>query len=438
MAPQPVPPSSDQPFSRRDFLKHSAALSAGLTAGSTLAFAQAPAIQHDRHKPEMIRVGVVGCGGRGTGAALDCVRAAPNIELIALGDLFADRLKSSRQRLEEHAADACRVTDDHCFVGFEAYRQVLTAPIDLVILATPPGFRPAHLTAAVAAGKHVFTEKPVAVDPVGIRKVFAAADAAKQKHLAIVAGTQRRHDPSYITTMKRVQDGAIGDLVGGQCYWNQGGLWAVERTPDMSEMEWQCRNWLYFTWLSGDHIVEQHIHNIDILNWAFGGPPVKALGMGGRQARTDDRYGNVYDHFAVEYEYANGARVLSTCRQIEGTSGRIGERLVGTQGTANPAGRIDGPNAFQFEHTGDPVNPYVQEHRDLIKSIRANEPLNELRQVAESNLTAIMGRMSAYTGRELSYDWVLNRSQLDLSPQHYAFGDHAVDPVAVPGQTELV
>ncbi len=427
-------------LSRRDFMRTSAVASAALLAGGCATLGQrqaAPGILHGRHKPQKIRVGLVGCGGRGTGAAWNCVEAAPNVEIHAMGDLFADRLQQSRDQLCE-LGDAYQVTNERSFIGFDAYQAVIDCDIDLVILATPPHFRPQHLDAAIAAGRHVFMEKPVAVDPVGARWVIESARMARTQGLAIVAGTQRRHEPAYLETMKRIHDGAIGEVVAAQCYWNQGGLWVHEPRPAWTDMEWQCRNWLYFTWLSGDHIVEQHVHNVDVVNWAMGGPPVKALGMGGRQARTEPKYGNIYDHFSIEYEYANGARVLSMCRQTPGASTRVSERLVGTKGTANPNGEIHGRCPYKYVPPDPPVNPYVQEHKDLIESIRRGQPLNEGVRIAESTLTAIMGRMSAYTGRELSWKWVMNSSKLDLSPERYEFGDLAVAPVAVPGQTPLV
>jgi predicted dehydrogenase len=427
-------------LSRRDFLKTSAAVSAAaLVGGCATMERRAPGILHPGYKPEKLRVGLVGCGGRGTGAAFDCVHSSPNIEVVALGDLFQDRLDGSRKRLKE-LGEAYQVTDEHCFAGFDAYQGVLASDIDLVVLGTPPHFRPEHLKAAVEAGKHVFMEKPVAVDPVGIRSVIASSKLAAEKGLGIVAGTQRRHEPCYLETMKRVLDGAIGEIVGGQCYWNQGALWVHERKPEYSDMEWQCRNWLYFCWLSGDHIVEQHVHNIDVVNWAMGGPPVKALGMGGREVRTAEKYGNIFDHFAVEYEYANSARVLSMCRQIHGSSTRVSERLVGTKGTASPGGEIHGRRKqWKYEAPeGSEQNPYVLEHRDLVASIRSGKPLNEGQRIAESTLTAIMGRMSAYTGRELSWKWVMNASELDLRPPAYEFGDLPVAPVPVPGETKLI
>ena len=402
---------------------------------------QAPFFPPLKGEQPPLRVGLIGCGGRGTGAAINCVDSSPNVTIVAMGDLFEDRLNGSRQHLEKERADRCGITNERCFVGFDAFKNVLACDIDLVILATPPHFRPEHLEAAVGAGKHVFMEKPVAVDPVGARRVIAASEAAQQKKLAVVCGTQRRHDPVYVETMRRiVEEGAIGDVVGAQCYWNQGGLWVHDRKPEYSDMEWQCRNWLYFCWLSGDHIVEQHVHNLDVVNWAMGGPPVRALGMGGRQVRVEPQYGNIFDHFAIEFEYANGARAQSMARQTPGASDRVSEHLVGTKGMANPNGKIEGPNAFKFEYAEgiDAINPYEQEHKDLIASIRHGKPLNEGRRIAESTLTAIMGRMSAYTGREISWEWLMNSSQLDLSPPEYMFGDLSYDPVPMPGQTKLV
>jgi predicted dehydrogenase len=418
---------------RRTFLKTTAA---GLGVAPALFGAPARAWAQGR---DTIRVGLVGCGGRGTGAARDLVTGADGIEIVAMGDLMHDRLEQSRARLEEAIAASYQVDDLHAFTGFDAYQRVIESDIDLVILATPPGFRPAHLAAAVAAGKHIFTEKPVAVDPVGVRSVIATAELARQKNLAIVAGTQRRHDPRYIEIMKRVHDGAIGEITGGQVYWNQGGLWNFERRAGMSDTEWQIRNWLYFTWISGDHIVEQHIHNLDVANWALGGPPVRANGVGGRQARQDPSYGHIFDHFAIELEYANGARVLSMCRQQDGTARYVGERFTGTRGTASPSDRnpwIRGTAEWQWQQDGEPVNPYVQEHTDLVASIRAGTPLNEGRQVAESTLTAILAREAAYTGQDITWDEIM-ASNLDLTPGNIAFGPMPFPPVAQPGLTKL-
>jgi len=423
--------------SRRDFIKASAVSLAALTSGGASRIFAAGS--------DKLRVGLIGCGGRGTGAARDCVKSSDNVEIVALGDLFRDRVDKSLNNLKEKLpAEAVKVTEDTCFVGFDAYEKVIASGVDMVILGTPPHFRPAHLKAAIEGGKHVFMEKPVAVDPVGIRSVIASSELAAKKKLAIVAGTQRRHQNHYLEIIKRIRNGAVGEIVSGQCYWNQDALWVNAAKENLrkkkelgwSDMEYQCRNWLFFTWLSGDHIVEQHVHNLDVINWAVGAHPVKCLGMGGRQARTQPQYGNIYDHFAVEYEYPNGARVLSMCRQTEGCSSRVSERVVGTKGSAYTDGSnasIEGPNAYKYE--GKSPSPYVQEHADLIASIRQGKPLNEGRRVAESTLTAIMGRMSAYTGREIKWDWVMNKSKLDLTPSVYNMG---VNPVAIPGRTQLI
>src|SRR5688500_7047764 len=317
-------------FSRRTFVKAGTLAAAGLVLPRTLT------AMSRGTSAEVIRVGLIGCGGRGTGAARDCLKAGgEDVVLVAMGDLFPDRLERARTNLAKVASEdpivakQYKVTPETSFSGFDAYQKVLASDIDLVILATPPGFRPAHLAAAIAAGKHVFMEKPVAVDAAGVRSVIASAEVAKQKGLAIVAGTQRRHDAGYLATIERVHGGAIGDVVAGQVYWNQGGLWHAARKPEWTDTEWQIRNWLYFTWLSGDHIVEQHIHNIDVANWVLGAHPVKAVGVGGRQWRTDPIYGHIYDHFAVDFEYPSGAHIMSMCRQIDGTADHIGERFVG-------------------------------------------------------------------------------------------------------------
>jgi myo-inositol 2-dehydrogenase / D-chiro-inositol 1-dehydrogenase len=391
---------------------------------------------------DAIRVGIVGCGGRGTGAARDCALGAPGIEIVALGDVMPDRLAQCRAQLAEVAAEnpafaACyAVTDERCFTGLDAYEHVLASGIDLVILATPPGFRPLHLAAAVAAGKHVFTEKPVAVDAAGIRSVLATAEQARRAKLAVVAGTQRRHQADYLAAIERIHDGAIGDVMSGQVFWNQGALWSREQDAGWSDTEWQIRNWLYFTWLSGDHIVEQHVHNIDVANWVLQAHPLRATGVGGRQARTAARFGHIYDHFAVDFEYPNGAHVLSMCRQMQGTRGKIGERFTGTKGASDACTRITGANPWVYEKPERPVTGYVQEHTNLIASIRAGRPLNELRQVAESTLTAIMGREAAYTGQEVTWDEMLNADH-DLLPPRLAFGPLEVPAVPMPGQTKL-
>jgi predicted dehydrogenase len=426
-------------FTRRDVIKVAslASLASAFPGG---VFAQGAS--------ERIRVGVIGCGGRGTGAAVDCATASPDVVVAALGDVFPDQLQWSYGQLKQKLApERLTATPETCFSGFDAWKKVLAADVDMVILAAPPFFRPRHLEAAVQAGKHVFTEKPVAVDPAGVRSVIAASEAAAKKGLAIVAGTQRRHQAHYLEIIRRVRGGDIGEIVSGQCYWNMGALWlerAAQNWADRiikkwSDMEWQVRNWLFTGWCSGDHIVEQHVHNLDVMNWAFGAHPVKCTGMGGRAARTDPMFGNIYDHFAVEYEYPNGARVLSMCRQTAGAAENVSERVVGTAGfsyTDSTDGYIKGAKPYENEQASP--NPYVQEHADLVASIKAGKPLNEGRQVAESTLTAIMGRMSAYTGRALSWEWVMNSSKLDLTPPHMELKDLPPLEVPVPGRTPLV
>ncbi len=397
---------------------------------------------------ERIKVGIIGCGGRGTGAAINAIEASPDTVISAMGDVFPDQLEWSKGRLEEKVpADRLVVTPETTFTGLDSFEKVATTDVDYVILAAPPFFRPRQLKAAIDAGKHVFTEKPVAVDPVGVRSVIATSELAAEKGLSIVAGTQRRHQAHYLEIMKRIHGGAIGELVGGQCYWNMGALWVeraamnwANRTVEKwSDMEWQIRNWLFTCWAGGDHIVEQHVHNLDVINWAFDTHPIQATGMGGRAARTEPQYGDIFDHFAIDYEYPNGVRVMSMCRQTAGAAENVSERVVGTKGwtyTDSADGYIKGANAWENPEASP--NPYVQEHADLIASIRAGKPLNEGRQVAESCLTAIMGRMSAYTGRALSWDWVMNASELDLTPPHMEFKELPPLEVPIPGQTELV
>lgn len=430
-------------ISRRGFLKTSAAVTVGMLAGGEKLFAAGS---------DRIRVGLIGCGGRGTGAVIDIAEADPAVQIVALADLFEDKVKKAYLALKtgqhfpearlwprKNIGDSFQVTTDTCFAGFDAYKKVIACDVDIVLLVTPPHFRPIHLKAAIEAGKHVFMEKPVAVDPVGVRSVIESSELAAKKGLAIVAGTQKRHQAQYLDIMKRIHDGAIGEIVAGQCYFNTGGLWVKKREPEWSDMELQCRNWLYYTWLSGDHIVEQHIHNIDVMNWALGSHPVTALGLGGRQARTAPEYGNIYDHFAIEFEYPGGVRVSSTCRQIAGCDSRISERVVGTKGSAyfdRANAVIEGANAYKFE--GESPNPQVQEHKDLIASIRSGKPLNHGRRIADSTLTAVMGRMSAYTGRALKWQWAMEASELDLTPCAYEFSGLPVEPVAVPGRTKLI
>lgn len=442
--------STPRPVTRRDFLKTSAGATASVAAlagGFTPVFAAGS---------DKLRVGLIGCGVRGVGAAMNCVLSSPGVEIVALGDLFPDRVEAARKRLLDDTqekewscsvpwrhAQSVKATRETCFGGFDAYKRVIDAEVDMVILAGPPHFRPAHLRAAVEAGKHVFMEKPVAVDPVGIRAVIAASDLAKQKGVGIVAGTQRRHQNAYTELMKRIRDGAIGEILAGEAYWNGGCVrhygFYHERQAAWSDMELMLRNWYFYTWLSGDHIVEQHVHNLDVINWAIGSPPAEALAVGGRQWRVEPQFGNIYDHFAVRYKYRNGAVVMSMARQIDNTQPLVAESVIGAKGRAS-AGRIDGPAQWKWE--GPNPNPYEQEHADLIRSIRDGKPLNEGRQVAEATLTAIMGRMSAYSGQAVSWDFAMNESKLDLTPPEIRSGGYRLGPAPkipppAPGNAEL-
>lgn len=418
--------------SRRDFLKQAtvaaAGASASLMASGNFAYAGGT---------DKLRIGLVGCGGRGTGAVNNCVQSSEGVELRAMGDLFEDRLERSQRLLKDAIGDSYQV-GDRSFVGFDAYKGVLQTDIDLVLLAAPPGFRPHHLNAAIDAGKHVFAEKPVAVDPAGVQMVRDAADRAEKKGLAIVAGTQRRHHPGYAEVMQRLHDGAIGDIRAGQVFYNASGYRdARERKPGMSDMEWQVRNWYFFNWLSGDHITEQAVHRIDLMNWALENHPVKATGLGGRQARVDPSYGHIFDHFSVEYEFPNGERLTHMSCQIEGATRRVGEHFIGTKGHADTSDRriqIDGTHEWSFDK--DVTNPYVQEHTDLIASIRAGEPLNEGRRVANSVLTAIMGREAAYTGKVVTWEEIDDPS-IDLAPKARKFRGLPFPDVPEPGRTKL-
>jgi len=418
--------STAHPMDRRQFVAGTAAL-AGAAALARLAGAEDEA-------PAPLRIGLVGCGGRGTGAAENCLRAAENVQLVAMGDLFPDRLASSRKYLAGRKLAGYAVEDKHCFTGLDAYKQVLETDVDLVLFCTPPGFRPTHVTAAIDAGKHVFMEKPVAVDAPGVRTILAAGEKAKAKNLGILSGTQYRHHEKFIETIDRVHDGAIGRIVAGRAYYNVGGAWHRGTKPEWTPMESQLRNWYYHCWLSGDFIVEQHIHTIDVCNWVLGGPPVRALAVGGRLGRTDPKFGNIYDHFCVDYEYPNGVHVMSMCRHFERTDFHVGANFDGTEGTAEPyQGVIAGGKDWKYGGKATLGTAYVQEHKDFIASIRAGTPLNEAAFVAESTLTAIIGREAAYTGKAIAFaDYM--KSDLTLGPETVAMGPAEVRRVPIPGK----
>jgi predicted dehydrogenase len=431
-------------LSRREFVKTTTALSLGISGHLGLGI--------HAQGSDILKVGLIGCGGRGRGAARNILEAAPGIELHSLGDLFPEPLDAAFQQLTKEPLEGraselgnqVKITRERCFVGFDAYQKVIDTGVDIVLMATPPNFRPIHLAAAVDASVHSFIEKPVAVDPVGVRDVIATSELAKEKNLSVVAGTQRRHSNLCLEMIKRIHRGDIGEISGGQTYflihntpWL--GKHRRERQPAWSDMEWQCRCWYWFNWLSGDHIVEQFVHSLDFMNWALGSNPVSCLGVGGREVRKGLDYGNIFDHFAIEYEYPGDIRISAMCRQIDTCTNRIADRVVGTQGIADLDGTsatIKGGSPFKFE--GPENQSQVQEHTDMIHGIRSGLPLNHGKRIAESSLTAIMGRMSAYTGLEVKWDWVLNESKLDLSPPSYEFGDLPVRPVPVPGTTPLV
>ena len=423
----------DHSVSRRHFVKSTAAVSAGLAASKEIGV-------YGRGS-DIIRVGLVGCGGRGTGAVINCFDSSKGVELVAMADMFQDKVDTFLETLKKSPhADKVKVKDT-IFLGFDAYKKLLETDVHIVILATPPHFRPEHLKACVNAGKHVFAEKPFAVDPVGARSIIETAGLADQKGISIVVGTQQRRQYHYLDIINRIHNGELGEIVGGQCYWNWGKQdWHLyPRQPEWSDMEWQIRNWPFFTWLSGDHIVEQHFHNLDIINWAMGSPPATAIGLGGRQARIGKKYGNIWDHFTVEFEYPNGARVMSMASQINGTTPRVGERVVCSKGstwTDRSRGYIEGQNPFTYD--GEMISGLEKEHADLIEAIRKGDHINEAKRAAETNMTAILGRMSAYTGRAIKWSWAMNASKLDLTPTKYEMGDLPVGPIAVPGKTKLI
>jgi predicted dehydrogenase len=386
-----------------------------------------------------MRIALIGCGGRGKGAAENCMQSSPNVQLVALGDLFEDKLKAALTYYTKTKHPSFKATEKTCFAGWDAYKRVMDLKeVDLVLLATPPGFRAFHIEAAVEAGKNVFFEKPVAVDAPGVRRVIAAGEKGRAKKLGMLAGTQYRHQISFIQTIKRIHEGAIGKIRYGRAYYNAGILKPYPRRRTKSDMEWQVRNWAYTDWLSGDQPVEQHLHTIDVTDWVMGARPERCMAVGGRQVRTSSSYGNVWDHFFMDYEYPGGVHVMSMCRQMLGVPGYVGAHFVGTKGTADPyKGEITGENPFKVSEKPDIFKAYVQEHADLIASIRAGSPLNEAAQIAESSLTAIMGREAAYTGEEVSRE-EMAKSDLMLAPhgdmKDYAFGPLPLRPPPVPGQ----
>lgn len=442
-------------FSRRKFIAGAAAIGAagamgpimltscasnGSGSGSTGVWTprelNLPPLLDKAPEGKELKAGVIGCGGRGSGAAINFLEAGSGLSIIALGDVFQDRVDDLKKKLKEQKN--VEVPGENCFVGFDAFEKVINSGVDVVILATPPKFRPEHFEAAVKARKHVFMEKPVAVDPAGIRQVIAAAKMAEPLGLKIVTGTQRRHQHKYINVLKELNKNAIGEIISANVYWNQNKLWHRNRDAKWSEMEFMIRDWVNWLWLSGDHIVEQHVHNIDVAHWFLDKHPVKATGFGSRQRRVT---GDQYDNFSVDFVYENGMHLHSMCRQINGCSNSVYEIFHGTKGKvtisqSEKATIVDktGNPIFTFE---DPkISPYLQEHIDLVTCIRQDKPINEAEATAVSCLVAIMGRVSAYTGKEVTWDEIMN-SDLKLGPATYVMGDIGyikTTSVAVPGE----
>ncbi|MCO6458344.1 MAG: Gfo/Idh/MocA family oxidoreductase [Pirellulaceae bacterium] len=438
--------------SRRNFIKTSSMLLAGGAALGTLGIARSA----HAFGSDTIRIGLVGCGGRGTGAAVQALNSVAklqngDVKLVAMADAFGDRLQASIRGVEGQHKNLMDVPKDRQFVGLDGYKGVMESDIDLVILATPPGFRPLHFEAAVKAGKHVFMEKPVAVDAPGVRRVLAANEEAKSKNLAVAVGLQRHHEKAYIETITRLQDGAIGEILLTRVYWNNPGVWVRKREEKQTELEYQMRNWYYFNWLCGDHICEQHIHNLDVINWLKNGYPVRANGMGGRQVRGNpladvdaaDR-GQIFDHHFVEFTYADGSKMYSQCRHIPGAWQSVSEHAHGTAGTCDISGAkiYDTKGELVWQHGRGGRDGHQEEHYDLFAALRRGERPNEGDFGALSTMTSIFGRMATYSGQDISWDEALAsetslanvddmRSLADKPP--VAPDEQGNYPIAVPG-----
>jgi myo-inositol 2-dehydrogenase / D-chiro-inositol 1-dehydrogenase len=417
---------------RRDFVMTTAAAVGGFSVvGQPSKLVAAPP------GADPIRIGLIGCGGRGTGAVVQALSTAQDVQLVAMADAFADRVESSFGHLtsDERDVDVRARVDvpvERRFSGFEAYLKVLPL-VDVVILATPPGFRPIHFEAAIAAGKHVFMEKPVATDAPGVRRVLEVAERAKAEKLNVVVGLQRHYQTVYREWVDRLHAGMIGDIVLGRVYWNDAGVWVRARQEGQTEMEYQMRNWYYFTWLGGDHIVEQHIHNLDVANWVLQGHPVRAQGQGGRLVRKGPDHGQIFDHHFVEFEYDGGVRVLSQSRHMPGVWNRVSEAFHGTNGVAARPGIIrsnSGSVLFEYDDDGDP-NPYQVEHDQLFAAVAAGEyAFADAERGAIASMTAIMGRMATYSGQLIEWDEALT-SDLSLLPARFAWD---ADPPVLPDE----
>lgn len=431
--------------SRREFVKQSSMLAGGLMAMPLMSNAGG----YFNSVDDTIKVAVIGCGGRGTGATMQALSTKQNVKLVAMADAFRDRLDQSYKALtdgdEGNVKDRVAVTEETKFVGFDAYLKVIPLA-DVVIIATPPGFRPIHFEEAIKQGKHVFMEKPVATDPAGVKKVLEVAEIAKKKKLNVVVGLQRHYQTSYRELYKRVQDGMIGDITSGQVWWNNDGVWVRPRQPGQTEMEYQMRNWYYFNWLCGDHITEQHIHNLDVMNWFKGSYPVKAQGMGGRQVRTGKEYGEIYDHHYVEYQYADGSILNSQCRHIKGTYAKVDEMFVGTKGVVK-CGDAEisnkGKSLYKFDKSKE-NEAYQNEHDELFAALAKGEfKFADAENGAKSTLTSVIGRMATYSGQIIEWDKTLN-SGISIQPTKYAWNApppvlpdaNGYYPIATPGVTK--
>ncbi len=421
----------ERTVNRRDFLGSVAAASAGLVvAANAGARAQAPvrealgAPRAPEGRP--LKAGLVGCGGRGRGAMINFLDSGPGLEIAALADLFPDRLEAARAQLKK--GKGIDVPQSRCFSGFDGYQKLIDSGVDIVLHCTPPHFRPAHFAAAVEAGKHSFLEKPVAVDPVGVRSVIATAEIARTKGLSVMTGTQLRREQSRIEVRNRILDGMIGDVLAVRALRNQGALWYRLRQDGWSDMEWMIRDWVNWNWLSGDHIVEQHIHHLDGMIWVLGKPPVSAVGMGARVRRQT---GDQYDFFSVDYTFDDGVHMHSTIRQISGCSNVRDETLVGTKGSASldQAAIFDRDGKVLYKFTGEGNDSLIQEHADFVTAIRTDTPINTAKDTAIATLVAIMGRESAYTGKTVTMDDLMASSQR-LGPTTYALGPVALAATA--------
>ncbi|HJM39769.1 MAG TPA: Gfo/Idh/MocA family oxidoreductase [Planctomycetota bacterium] len=426
------------PPTRRTFLTQSSAITSSLLLGNSLVgrstnpHALASGNGQGRAAGnEELRVALIGCGGRGAGAAHQALSTKGNVRLVAMADAFSDRLEGTLNWLAENHVEQVDVPEERRFVGFDAYQKAIDCGVDVVVLATPPGFRPIHFEYAIQQDKHVFMEKPVAVDGPGVRRVLAAAAIAKTKALKVGVGLQRHHQAPYLELIRRIRAGEIGKINLLRCYWNSAGVWVRERQPDWNEMTYQMRNWYYFNWLCGDHITEQHIHNLDVCNWVMNDFPAKAHGQGGRQVRTGLDHGEIFDHHMIEFTYPDGTKMFSQCRHIPDTRSEVNEHAHGSLGTVN-FGRssIEFSNGERWRFVDEYKDPYQVEHDELFAAIRSGAAFNEADYGAKSTLTSILGRMASYSGKEVSWEQALN-SELDLSPTAYAWD---AEPSSLPDE----